>query len=367
MSTSATSHLLPVFARVDLGFTSGEGCWLTATNGDRYLDFTSGVAVNALGHCHPALVAALQEQATKLWHMSNLFKSPDGEKLAARLCEESFADFVFFCNSGAEAMEGVIKLVRHYHFSKGNPERYRIITFEGAFHGRTLATLAATGAPHIALFLALAAVVMQIFLREDPRLDFFALLSPFVIVALPAMLLDPVAVNEVMRATAMAVNPALTSTALYEDTTDKPECGGVSANANLGVYSGSGWSSAQTRYLREPTEPTEHEVFESVIGFSSADAAAKFVAAQSNKWPVCNGRYVTTTSPRGVPRTRWVSTVSQENGMLTASSVEEGGRAWVCQHALTARNNVVVDVQACGSNVMQQGAAIAKMLADRIQ
>src|ERR1700759_5542985 len=147
MTTSATSHLLPVFARVDLGFSSGEGCWLTATNGDRYLDFTSGVAVNALGHCHPALVAALQEQATKLWHMSNLFKSPDGEKLAKRLCEQSFADFVFFCNSGAEAMEGVIKLVRHYHFSKGHGERYRIITFEGAFHGRTLATLAATGAP----------------------------------------------------------------------------------------------------------------------------------------------------------------------------------------------------------------------------
>jgi acetylornithine/N-succinyldiaminopimelate aminotransferase len=145
MTTSATSHLLPVFARVDLGFTHGEGCWLTATNGDRYLDFTSGVAVNALGHAHPALVAALQEQATKLWHMSNLFKSPDGEKLAARLCEQSFADFVFFCNSGAEAMEGLIKLVRHYQFSKGAPDRYRIITFEGAFHGRTLATLAATG------------------------------------------------------------------------------------------------------------------------------------------------------------------------------------------------------------------------------
>jgi acetylornithine/N-succinyldiaminopimelate aminotransferase len=145
MSTSATSHLLPVFARVDLGFTRGEGCWLIATNGDRYLDFTSGVAVNALGHAHPHLVKALQEQATKLWHMSNLFKSPDGEVLAARLCEQSFADFVFFCNSGAEAMEGVIKLVRHYHFSKGHGERYRIITFEGAFHGRTLATLAATG------------------------------------------------------------------------------------------------------------------------------------------------------------------------------------------------------------------------------
>jgi acetylornithine/N-succinyldiaminopimelate aminotransferase len=145
MTKSATSHLLPVFARVDLGFERGEGAWLIATNGERYLDFTSGVAVNALGHAHPHLVAALQEQATKLWHMSNLFKSPDGEKLAARLCEQSFADFVFFCNSGAEAMECVIKVTRKYHAAKGHPERYRIITFEGAFHGRTLATLAATG------------------------------------------------------------------------------------------------------------------------------------------------------------------------------------------------------------------------------
>src|SRR5438128_8834708 len=145
MTNSATSHLLPVFARVDLGFDRGEGAWLVATNGERYLDFTSGVAVNALGHCHPHLIKALQEQSTKLWHMSNLFKSPDGEKLAARLCEQSFADLVFFCNSGAEAMEGVIKVVRRYQFSKGHPERYRLITFEGAFHGRTLATLAATG------------------------------------------------------------------------------------------------------------------------------------------------------------------------------------------------------------------------------
>jgi acetylornithine/N-succinyldiaminopimelate aminotransferase len=146
MTNSATSHLLPVFARADLGFERGEGCWLIATNGERYLDFTSGVAVNALGHAHPQLVKALQEQATKLWHMSNLFNSPDGEKLAARLCEQSFADFVFFCNSGAEAMECVIKVTRKYHAAKGHPERYRIITFEGAFHGRTLATLAATGA-----------------------------------------------------------------------------------------------------------------------------------------------------------------------------------------------------------------------------
>jgi acetylornithine/N-succinyldiaminopimelate aminotransferase len=145
MTKSATSHLLPVFARVELGFERGEGVWLVATNGERYLDFTSGVAVNALGHAHPHLVAALQDQAARLWHMSNLFKSPDGERLAARLCAASFADFVFFANSGAEAMECAIKITRKYQAAKGHPERYRIITFEGAFHGRTLATLAATG------------------------------------------------------------------------------------------------------------------------------------------------------------------------------------------------------------------------------
>jgi acetylornithine/N-succinyldiaminopimelate aminotransferase len=146
MTKSATPHLMPVFARADVAFERGEGAWLIGTDGERYLDFTSGVAVNALGHAHPHLVAALQEQATKLWHMSNLFKSPDGERLAARLCEQSFADLVFFANSGAEAMECAIKVTRKYHAAKGHPERYRIITFEGAFHGRTLATLAATGA-----------------------------------------------------------------------------------------------------------------------------------------------------------------------------------------------------------------------------
>ncbi|WP_439923241.1 aspartate aminotransferase family protein [Nitrobacter sp. JJSN] len=145
MITAAASHLLPVFARADLSFESGEGAWLIGSDGGRYLDFTSGVAVNALGHCHPHLVAALQAQAAKLWHVSNLFKSPDGERLAARLCEQSFADFVFFANSGAEAVECAIKVMRRYHASKGHPERYRIVTFEGAFHGRTLAALAATG------------------------------------------------------------------------------------------------------------------------------------------------------------------------------------------------------------------------------
>jgi acetylornithine/N-succinyldiaminopimelate aminotransferase len=139
------SHLLPTYARADLAFDRGEGAWLVSTDGERYLDCHCGVAVNALGHAHPALVAALQAQAAKVWHVSNLFRVPDGERLAARLCEASFADLVFFCNSGAEAMEGAIKVARKYHAASGRPERVRIITFEGAFHGRTLATLAAGG------------------------------------------------------------------------------------------------------------------------------------------------------------------------------------------------------------------------------
>jgi acetylornithine/N-succinyldiaminopimelate aminotransferase len=139
------SHLLPTYVRVDLAFERGEGAWLIATTGERYLDFTSGVAVNALGHCHPHLVEALTEQAKKLWHVSNLYRIPEGEKLADRLCEASFADFVFFQNSGAEAIECAIKMARKYQSASGKPERFRIITFEGAFHGRTLAAIAATG------------------------------------------------------------------------------------------------------------------------------------------------------------------------------------------------------------------------------
>jgi acetylornithine/N-succinyldiaminopimelate aminotransferase len=140
-----TSHLLPTYARVDLAFERGEGPWLYATNGERYLDFTGGVAVNALGHAHPHLIEALTAQAHKVWHVSNLFRIPEAERLAERLCAETFADLVFFCNSGAEAMECVIKVVRKYQYASGHPERHRIITFEGAFHGRTLATLAAGG------------------------------------------------------------------------------------------------------------------------------------------------------------------------------------------------------------------------------
>jgi acetylornithine/N-succinyldiaminopimelate aminotransferase len=141
------SHLLPTYARVDLAFERGEGVWLYTAEGERYLDFTSGVAVNALGHAHPRLVNALEQQARKVWHVSNLYRIPEGERLADRLCAASFADTVFFQNSGAEALECCIKMARKYQSVSGHPDRYRMITFEGAFHGRTLATIAATGNP----------------------------------------------------------------------------------------------------------------------------------------------------------------------------------------------------------------------------
>ena len=139
------SHLLPTYARVDLAFERGEGAWLFTANGERYLDFTSGVAVNALGHAHPRLVNALEDQAKKVWHVSNLYRIP-GRRAAGRpAVRVSFADTVFFQNSGAEAIECAIKMARKYQFASGKPERFRIVTFEGAFHGRTLAAIAATG------------------------------------------------------------------------------------------------------------------------------------------------------------------------------------------------------------------------------
>ena len=140
-----TSHLLPTYARADVAFERGEGAWLFSTTGERYLDCSGGVAVNVLGHAHPHLLEALTTQAHKVWHVSNLYRVPEAERLAERLCAISFADLVFFCNSGAEAMECCIKVARKHHAAAGHPERFRIITFEGAFHGRTLATLAAGG------------------------------------------------------------------------------------------------------------------------------------------------------------------------------------------------------------------------------
>jgi len=141
------SALMPTYARSALEFERGEGAWLITADGERYLDFGAGIAVNALGHAHPALVAALVEQAGKLWHTSNLYRIGAQERLAERLCAVTFADLVFFANSGAEAMECAIKLARKYQASRGQNKRYRVITFEGAFHGRTLAMLAAGGKP----------------------------------------------------------------------------------------------------------------------------------------------------------------------------------------------------------------------------
>lgn len=139
------SALLPTYARSGLSFARGEGAFLFTETGERYLDFSSGIAVTALGHTHPQLIEALTEQSQKLWHVSNLHHIAGQERLGERLVEASFADKVFFANSGAEAVEASIKAARRYHFVNGAPERYRLVTFEGAFHGRTLATIAAGG------------------------------------------------------------------------------------------------------------------------------------------------------------------------------------------------------------------------------
>ncbi|HTO33279.1 MAG TPA: aspartate aminotransferase family protein [Pararhizobium sp.] len=137
--------LYDTYARAPLRFERGEGVWLIAEDGTRYLDFAAGVAVNSLGHAHPHLVSALKEQAEKVWHLSNLYEVPGQESLGRRLTDATFADKAFFTNSGAEALECAIKTARRYHFAKGHPEKFHIITFEGAFHGRTLATIAAGG------------------------------------------------------------------------------------------------------------------------------------------------------------------------------------------------------------------------------
>ncbi len=137
--------LLPTYNRADIAFVRGEGSYLFAEDGRRYLDFGAGIAVNAFGHANPKLVAALTGQAEKLWHTSNLFRVPGQESLAAKLVAHTFADTVFFTNSGAEACELAFKMARRYHYVNGNPERFHIVSFEGAFHGRTLAGIAAGG------------------------------------------------------------------------------------------------------------------------------------------------------------------------------------------------------------------------------
>ena len=139
------SSVLPTYARMDIAFVRGSGCHLYDSNDTEYLDFGSGIAVNCLGHCHPKLVKALNDQSTKLWHTSNIYQIPGQEKLANKLKELTFADSMFFTNSGAEAVECAIKMARRYHDANGHTEKFRVITFEGSFHGRTLTTIAAGG------------------------------------------------------------------------------------------------------------------------------------------------------------------------------------------------------------------------------
>ena len=140
----AITPLMPVYSRCEVRPVRGEGAYLFDEDGKKYLDFAAGIAVNLLGHGHPHLVKAISEQAAKLMHVSNLYGSPQGEAFAKRLCDLTFADTVFFTNSGAEAVECAIKTARRYHHSKGKPEKHDLITFSNAFHGRTMATISAT-------------------------------------------------------------------------------------------------------------------------------------------------------------------------------------------------------------------------------
>jgi acetylornithine/N-succinyldiaminopimelate aminotransferase len=145
--TATSSPILPVYSPPEQVFVRGEGVHLYSKTGDRYLDFIAGIAVNAFGHANPRLVAALTEQAGKLWHLSNMFRVEGQEKLAARYVADTFADVVFFTNSGTEAIEGCLKMARKYHSAKGQPERIDIIGFSGSFHGRSYGGINAAGNP----------------------------------------------------------------------------------------------------------------------------------------------------------------------------------------------------------------------------
>ncbi len=147
VSSPASTHLLGVYNRAPLAFARGEGSRLWSTEGEAYLDCVAGIATDALGHAHPVLVAAIEAQAKKLWHVSNIYRIPEQEALADRLCGATFADVVFFGNSGSEAIECALKMARKYHSANGNPERVDILGFDGSFHGRTYAAINAAGNP----------------------------------------------------------------------------------------------------------------------------------------------------------------------------------------------------------------------------
>ena len=143
MNQNFKSYIMPTYGKRDLEFIKGEGCYLFTAQNEKYLDFGGGIAVNSLGHCHPVLVEALKNQAENLWHTSNLYFNSAQENYAKLICQNSFAEKIFFSNSGVEAIECGIKVIRSYHYFHQNHLKKNIITFEGAFHGRTLAALSA--------------------------------------------------------------------------------------------------------------------------------------------------------------------------------------------------------------------------------
>src|SRR3978361_215635 len=140
--------LMPTYNRADLAFERGQGAWLYTTDGRRFLDFGAGIATSSLGHGHKHLVQAIAEQAARVMHTSNLYRVPQAERLAQRLVDATFADSVFFCNSGAEANEGMVKMMRRAMSDAGKPQRFRFVVFEGACHGRTVSTASASGTTH---------------------------------------------------------------------------------------------------------------------------------------------------------------------------------------------------------------------------
>jgi len=241
------SALYNTFARTPLAFERGEGSWLVTQTGERYLDFAAGIAVNSLGHCHPHLVAALNEQAAKLWHVSNLYQIPSQSRLAERLVEATFADRVFFTNSGAEALECAIKTARRYHYHHGQPGRYRTITFEGAFHGRTLATIAAGG--------------QQKYIEGfGPKVDGFdqvpfddmAALEKAITDETAAILIEPVQGEGGVRAVPTAMLEKLRAAGVKMVEPEEEAAGGILRGKTI-VFSGtlSGYNQFQLRHLRE--------------------------------------------------------------------------------------------------------------------
>lgn len=179
------------------------------------------------------------------------------------------------------------------------------------------------------------------------------------------LLLDTDTINALINSGELAVDPKHTTTKLFTDTADHPACGGVLVNASKQVYDGSGWVAAQTQALRDNTT-RQHVVYESVISYPSARTATKMVAQEAHNWQRCNGRSITTTATSYPAQTWFVATVDNHDGMLTALMNQEGARGWACQHALTARNNIVIDIEVCGADITHQATAIAKKVAQNV-